>query len=338
MSNIKSYLKKKDIEFSVQRYLIDTLSYMALALFSTLIIGSILNQLGIRLHIPFLSEVLWPAASSMTAPAIAVAVAYALKAPPLVLFASAIGGVIGGDPVSALIAGIIGAEMGKLVSKTTRLDIIITPAVTVIAGGLAAAYIGPVIASFMTAFGQVIMWATERDPIPMGILVSVLMGIALTLPISSAAIGLMLVLSGPAAGAATVGCAAQMVGFAVMSYKENGIGGLFAQGLGTSMLQVPNIVKNPLIWIPPILTSAILGPLATTVFNMTNVPYGSGMGTSGFVGQFGTLESMGSSTGTWIGIVLLHFVLPAIVTLIISQFMRKKNWIKDGDLLLDFGK
>ncbi|MPW24903.1 PTS sugar transporter subunit IIC [Alkalibaculum sp. M08DMB] len=334
MEKFKNFLKKKDIEFSVQRYLIDALSYMALALFSTLIIGSIINQIGIRLHIDFFTEVLWPAASSMTAPTIAVAVAYALKAPPLVMFASAIGGVIGGDPVSALIAGIIGAEFGKIVSKSTKLDIIVTPAVTVIAGGLAAYYIGPVTSGLMNGFGQVIMWSTEQHPIPMGILVSVLMGIALTLPISSAAIGLMLGLSGLAAGAATVGCASQMVGFAVMSYKENGVGGLFAQGVGTSMLQMGNIVKNPFIWIPPILTSAILGPIATTVFKMENVPYGSGMGTSGLVGQFGTLEAMGTGTSVWISIVLLHFLFPAIITQIIAIIMRKKNFIKDGDLKL----
>lgn len=334
MGKFDSYLKKKDIQFSVQRYLIDTLSYMAMALFSTLIIGSIINQIGLRLHIEFFTEVLWPAARSMTAPIIAVAVAYALKAPPLVMFASAIGGTIGGDPVSALIAGIVGTEFGKLVSKSTKIDIIITPAVTVIMGGLAAYYIGPIISSFMNAFGQVIMWSTEQQPIPMGILVSVLMGIALTLPISSAAIGLMLSLSGLAAGAATVGCASQMIGFAVMSYKENGVGGLFAQGLGTSMLQMGNIVKNPRIWIPPILTSAILGPLSTTFFQMKNTSYGSGMGTSGLVGQFGTFEAMGSGSSVWVGIILLHFLLPAILTQIIALYMRRIKWIKDGDLKL----
>ncbi|MFZ7120584.1 MAG: PTS transporter subunit IIC [Eubacteriaceae bacterium] len=334
MSNISNFLKKKDIEFTVQRYLIDTLSYMALALFSTLIIGSIINQIGIRLNITFFSQVLWPAAKAMTAPAISVAVAYALKAPPLVVFASSLGGYLGGDPVSALIAGIIGAEFGKLISKETKIDIIITPAVTIITAGLAAYYIGPVVSSLMSAFGQLIMWATEQQPIPMGILVSVLMGVALTLPISSAAIGLMLSLSGLAAGAATVGCACQMIGFAVMSYKENGVGGLFAQGIGTSMLQMPNIIKNPLIWIPPIISSAILGPISTTIFKMENVPYGSGMGTSGFVGQFGTFEAMGGNISTWLGIILLHFILPAIITLIISQFMRKNNWIKENDLKL----
>lgn len=335
MDKFKDFLKEKNIEFSIQRYLIDTLSYMAMALFSTLIIGSIMNQIGVRLHISFLSETLWPAARDMTAPAIAVAVAYALKAPSLVVFASLVGGYIGGDPVSALIAGIIGAEFGKLVSKTTKIDIIVTPAVTAIAGGLAAYFIGPWMASFMSAFGQLIIWSTEQHRIPMGILVSVLMGIALTLPISSAAIGLMLGLSGLAAGAATVGCAAQMVGFAVMSFRENGIGGLFSQGIGTSMLQMPNIVKNPLVWIPPIITSAILGPISTTIFEMTNVPYGSGMGTSGLVGQFGTLESMGSTPNTWIGIIVLHLILPAVITLLISEFMRKMNWIKEGDLLIN---
>lgn len=334
MSKFSAYLRKKDIEFSVQRYLIDTLSYMALALFSTLIIGSIFNQIGIRLHIKFFTDVLWPTASSMTAPVIAMAVAYALKAPPLVMFGSAIGGAIGGDPVSALIAGIIGAEFGKFVSKSTRLDIIVTPAVTILMGGLAAFYIGPVVSAFMNGFGQVIMWSTEQQPIPMGILVSVLMGVALTLPISSAAIGLMLSLSGLAAGAATVGCASQMIGFAIMSYRENGIGGIFAQGVGTSMLQMGNIVKNPRIWLPPIITSAILGPISTTLFQMKNTPYGSGMGTSGLVGQFGTLEAMGTSSSVWVAIILLHFILPAIITQVIALYMRKIKWIKDGDLKL----
>ncbi len=252
----------------------------------------------------------------------------------MVIFASSIGGVIGGDPVSALIAGIIGAEFGKLVSKSTKIDIIITPAVTVMAGGLAAFYIGPIVSSFMNGFGQVIMWATEQQPIPMGIIVSVLMGIALTLPISSAAIGLMLGLSGLAAGAACVGCASQMIGFAVMSYRENGIGGLFAQGLGTSMLQMGNIVKNPRRLVPQIESTAILGPLSTTIFQMKNTPYGAGMGTSGFVGQFGTFEAMGTGTSVWIGTILLYFLLPAIITQIIANYMRKINWIKAGDLKL----
>ncbi|MBF7096621.1 PTS transporter subunit IIC [Alkalibacter mobilis] len=335
MKNIKEFLAKKDIEFTIKRYLIDTLSFMAYALFATLIIGSILNQVGSLLKIGFLTEVVWPAARTMTAPAIAVAVAYALKAPPLVIFASAINGAIGGDPVSALIAGIVGGEFGKLVSKETKVDIIVTPATTIITGGAAAYFVGPAIAAFMAGFGQVIMWATEQQPVPMGMIISSLMGIALTLPISSAAIGLMLGLSGLAAGAATVGCSCQMIGFAVMSYKENGMGGFFAQGLGTSMLQMPNIVKNPRVWIPPIASSIILGPIATTFFKMENVPYGSGMGTSGLVGQFGTIEAMGAGVNVWVGIILLHFVLPAILTLAISGLLGKLGWIKDGDLKLD---
>lgn len=335
MSNIKSFLEKKDIRFTVKRYLIDTLSYMALALFGTLIIGSILNQVGSLLNITLLTDVVWPAARSMTAPAIAVAVAYALKAPPLVLFASAINGAIGGDPVSALLAGIVGAEFGKLVSKETKVDIIVSPAVTIITGSSIAYFVGPGVAAFMTGFGQVIMWATEQNPIPMGMIVSALMGIALTLPISSAAIGLMLSLGGLAAGAATVGCSCQMVGFAVMSMKENGIGGLFAQGIGTSMLQMPNIVKNPRVWIPPTVSSIILGPISTVFFKMENVPYGSGMGTSGLVGQFGTLEAMGTGGSVWLGIVLLHIVLPAVLTLLAASLLRKLGWIKEGDLKLD---
>lgn len=335
MSPVKTFLDKKDIKFTFKRYLIDTLSFMALALFGTLIIGSILNQIGTIFKIPLLTEVIWPAARSMTAPAIAVAVAYALKAPPLVIFASAINGAIGGDPVSALLAGIVGAEFGKLVSKETKVDILVTPAVTILTGSLVATFVGPAVAAFMAGFGQVIMWATEQNPIPMGILVSALMGIALTLPISSAAIGLMLGLGGLAAGAATVGCACQMVGFAVMSYRDNGVGGLFAQGLGTSMLQMPNIVKNPRVWIPPTVASMILGPFGTVLFKMENVPYGSGMGTSGLVGQFGTIEAMGGGSNVWIGILLLHFVLPAIVTVLVALPLRKMGWIKDGDLKLD---
>jgi hypothetical protein len=315
--------------------LIDTLSFMALALFGTLIIGSILNQIGSIFKIALLTDVIWPAARAMTAPAIAVAVAYALKAPPLVLFASAINGAIGGDPVSALLAGIVGAEFGKLVSKETKVDILVTPAVTILTGASVAFFVGPAVAAFMAGFGQVIMWATEQNPIPMGMIVSALMGIALTLPISSAAIGLMLSLGGLAAGAATVGCCCQMVGFAVMSFKENGVGGLFAQGLGTSMLQMPNIVKNPRVWIPPTLASIILGPIATVFFKMENVPYGAGMGTSGLVGQFGTIEAMGTGANVWIGILVLHIVLPVILTLLIASVLRKLGWIKEGDLKLD---
>lgn len=338
----ESFLKRKNIEFSVKRYFIDALSFMALGLFSSLIIGSILNQIGTKFGIPFLSETIWPIARQMTGPAIAVAVAFGLQAPPLVIFSSAIGGAAGaalGGPVGAFVAAVAGAEFGKLVSKETKIDILITPATTIVVGCLVGALVGPSVGAFMTGFGNLIMYATELNPIPMGILVSTLMGIALTLPISSAAIGIMLGLSGIAAGAATVGCAAQMVGFAVISYRENGIGGIFAQGLGTSMLQVPNIVKNWKIWIPAILTSAILGPIATTFLKMENTPIGSGMGTSGFVGQFGTISAMEAAgkggTSMYVLILIFHFILPAIMTLGIAEFMRKKKWIKPGDLKLD---
>jgi uncharacterized membrane protein len=338
----EGFLKRKNIEFSVKRYLIDALSFMALGLFSSLIIGSILNQIGIKFGISFLSETIWPIARQMTGPAIGVAVACGLQAPPLVMFSSAITGAAGaalGGPVGAFVAAVAGAEFGKAVSKETKVDIIVTPATTIIVGCLLGSLVGPGVSAFMTGFGNLIMYATELNPIPMGILVSILMGIALTLPISSAAIGIMLGLSGLAAGAATVGCAAQMVGFAVISYRENGIGGVFAQGLGTSMLQVPNIVKNWKIWIPSILTSAILGPIATTILKMENTPIGSGMGTSGLVGQFGTVSAMEAAgkggASMYIMILVFQIILPALMTLAIAEFMRKKEWIKEGDLKLD---
>lgn len=338
----ESFLKRKNIEISVQRYLIDTLSFMALGLFGTLIIGSILNVIGGKLGIPFLTETVWPLAKAMTGPGIAVAVAYGLQAPPLVLFASTITGAAGaalGGPVGALLAGLVGTEFGKIVSKETKVDIIVTPAVTIIVGVLVGNLVGPGINAFMTGFGNLINAATELQPIPMGILVSVLMGIALTLPISSAAIGIMLGLGGLAAGASAAGCAAQMVVFAAISYEVNGFGGLLSQGLGTSMLQVPNIVKNWKIWIPAILTSAITGPLATTLFKMENTAIGSGMGTSGLVGQFGAIEAMEAAgkggASMYIAILLVHFVLPVVLGLVIYNVMKKMNLIKPEDLKLD---
>jgi uncharacterized membrane protein len=277
-------------------------------------------------------------AMAMMGPAIGVSVAFGLKAPPLVLFASTITGMAGaklGGPAGCFVAAVIGAEFGKLVSKETKVDIIVTPAVTIITGVATGVFVGPIINAAMVGLGQIIMRATELQPIPMGILVSVIMGLVLTAPISSAALAMMLKLGGLAAGAATVGCCAQMVGFAVASYRENKVGGLIAQGLGTSMLQVPNIVRNPRILIPPTLASAILGPLATTVMRMENVPAGAGMGTSGLVGQFGTIEAMGASGAVLFKIAMLHFILPAVLTLIISEYMRKKEWIRFGDQKLD---
>jgi len=332
-----SFLKRKNIVFSVKRYGVDALGAMALGLFSSLIVGLILKVIGQQLGVQFLID-FGMKAMAMMGPAIGVAVAFGLGAPPLVLFASTITGMAGatvGGPVGAFVAAVIGAEFGKMVSKETKVDIIVTPAVTILMGVAAGTIMGPPLAQFMMWLGAVIMSATLLAPIPMGILVAVLMGIILTLPISSAALAMMLVLGGPAAGAATVGCATQMVGFAVASYRENGWGGLVSQGLGTSMLQVPNIVRNPLIWVPVILASAILGPLATTILPMANIPAGAGMGTAGLVGQFGTIEAMGMSSGVLLKIVLLHFILPALLTLGISEFMRKKGWIKFGDMKLD---
>lgn len=333
----EGFLKRKNIELSLKRYAIDALGAMALGLFASLIVGLILKVIGEKIGIQFLVTC-GLKAMGMLGPAIGVAVAHGLQAPPLVLFASTITGMAGaelGGPAGCFIAVVIGTEFGKIVSKETKIDIIVTPMVTILMGVLTAQFVGPGIAALMNALGDLIMRATELKPIPMGVLVSLLMGLALTAPISSAALAIMLDLSGLAAGAATVGCSAQMIGFAIASYRENGWSGLISQGLGTSMLQIPNIVKNPLILIPPTLTSMLLGPLATTIFQMKNVPAGAGMGTSGLVGQFGTIEAMGASPDVFLNIVILHLILPAVITLLISEFMRRRNWIKWGDLKLD---
>ena len=335
--SIKAFLAERNIELSLRRYGVDALNFMALGLFGSLIIGLILKSVGTWLGLTWLVEVGMQAQGAMGA-AIGVGVAYALKAPPLVLLASASTGLAGaalGGHVGCFIAAAVGAECGKLVSRLTPVDIIVTPATTIMVSMAAAQFVGPWVSAMMTEIGAVVMWAVEFQPILMGMLVSVLMGILLTLPVSSAAIAIALSLSGMAAGAATVGCCAQMVGFAVMSFKENRWAGLFSLGLGTSMLQMPNIVKNPRIWIPPIVASAILGPIATVGFQMSNIPSGAGMGTSGLVGQVGTLNAMGSTPMVWAGIILLHFVLPALLTLAVAALLRRKGWIKDGDLKLD---
>lgn len=319
---------------------------MAHGLFASLIIGLIIKQIGGIADIAAL-ELFGRIAQLMMGPAIGAGVAYSIGSPPLGIFASMIAGAIGagtvsfeggaallniGEPVGALVASLAGAEVSRLVSGRTKVDIVIVPAATIIAGGYAGLYAGPWIASMMSMLGDMINLATQMHPLPMGILVSVMMGMILTLPISSAALAISLGLSGLAAGAATVGCCCQMIGFAVQSYRENGLGGLIAQGLGTSMLQIPNIVKNPLIWIPPTISSALLGPLATLFFKMENNRIGAGMGTSGLVGQFGTYAEMGNSA--WPGMILLHFLLPAVLTLFFSEFMRKKKLIKPGDMRL----
>ena len=342
LERLKQFLVKKNVEISVKRYLIDALGFMAYGLFASLIVGSILNMIGIKLGIPFLNETLWPLAKSMTGPAIAVAVAYGLKAPPLVLFASIIPGAAGaalGGPVGAFLASLVGTECGKLISKETKLDIIVTPSLTILIGSLVGSLVGPGINAFMTSFGQMIVFAAALQPIPMGMIISVLMGIALTLPISSAAIGIMLGLNGLAAGAATVGCCCQMIGFAVIGFQENGWNGAFAQGLGTSMLQIPNIVRNWKIWIPSIVASAILGPISTTVFKMENTPIGSGMGTSGLVGQFGTIEAMEAAGRSGIAlygpVLLLHFILPITITLLMANVLKRRGAIQNNDLKLN---
>ncbi|WP_442916734.1 PTS transporter subunit IIC [Lutispora sp.] len=326
---------------------------MALGLFSSLIVGLILDQMGSKLGISILID-LGRVAKFLMGPAIGIAVAYGRKAPALAVFSSAVTGALGagtvflnaanqygirvGEPMGAFIAALVGVEVGKLISGKTKVDIVLVPSSVIIAGGIAGKYISPVVSAIMTALGSIINTATVMNPIPMGILVSAIMGIVLTLPISSAALAIALGLKGLAAGAATVGCCTQMVGFAVASYRENKLGGLIAQGLGTSMLQMPNIIRNPMIWIPPTLASAILGPLSTTLFRMENVPEGAGMGTSGLVGQFGTFAAMsGTNGGTVIlvKILILQVLLPAALTFIISEFMRKKGYIKNGDMKLN---
>ena len=337
---MKEFLRKKQVNPGFKTYGIDALGAMAYGLFATLLIGTILNTIGTQLNIPFLTEFIWPMAQQATGPAIAISIAYALDAPPLVLFASAVVGAgsydIGG-PVAVYIAAIVAAECGKLISKETRVDILITPAVTVLTGMVVAKLVGPSIQWFMESVGRMVMVATEQQPLVMGILVSTIVGIALTLPISSAAICMMLSLSGLAGGAATMGCSAQMIGFAVISFKDNGFDGFFAQGLGTSMLQMPNIVKNPRIWIPPTLAGAILSPLSTMVFRLENTPLGSGMGTSGLVGQIGTIQAMAGTMpfGKLIIVILaLHVVLPGALSYAIYRLMKSKGWIHDGDMTL----
>ena len=331
----KDFLKKKDVNISAKAYFLDALGAMAFGLFASLLIGTIFTTLGDKLNLPLFVEIA-KYAKQATGAAIGVAIAFSLKAPSLVLFSATVCGIAGnalGGPVGAYIASVISTELGKIVSKETKIDILVTPSVVIISGVLLAMFVGPGINAFMEAFGKFIENATELRPFIMGIIVSVSVGMALTLPISSAALCIAIGLSGIAAGAATAGCCAQMVGFAVMSFKENRWGGLVSQGIGTSMLQMPNIIKNPLTWIPPTLAAAITGPVATCVFQLENVPIGAGMGTCGLVGPFGIITAMpDGGTKMWIGILLVCFILPAILTWIFGEIFRKLNWIKEGDL------
>lgn len=352
MEAVKAFLARKDIEISVQRYLIDALGAMAQGLFASLLMGTILSTIGQQAGWPILVEV-GDFAKSAAGPAMAVAIAFALKSPALVLFsmvavgyaANALGGA--GGPLAVLVVAVFAAEAGKVVSGETKIDILVTPLVAILVGCLLSMAWAPAIGAAATWVGGIIMWATELQPFFMGIIVSVLVGIALTLPISSAAICAALGLTGLAGGAAVAGCCAQMVGFAIMSFKENRWGGLISQGLGTSMLQMGNIVRNPKIWIPPTLASAITGPIATCIFKlkMNGAPVASGMGTCGLVGQIGVYTGWVTDIANgakdaitmfdWAGLVLICFVLPAVLSVVFCEILRKMGWIKENDLKLD---
>lgn len=360
--NFMRRIRMKGIKKILNEIFIEGLSGMATGLFATLIIGTIIQQIGGFLPGTAGTSLfmMGKIAASVTGAGIGCGVAIRFKESPLVILSAATCGMMGafaskilagtvlvdgvisyagpGEPLGAFIAALAGIYMGRLVSGRTKVDIIVTPLVSIVSGSAVGLLLGPPISKVMTLLGEMINAATLQEPFLMGILVSVLMGIILTLPISSAALGVILNLSGLAAGAATVGCCTNMVGFAVASYRENKVNGLLAQGLGTSMLQIGNIVRKPIIWLPVILSSAILGPVSTMVFGMTNNATGSGMGTAGLVGQITTYQTMTATedpTMVMIKIIVLHFILPAVLTLIFSEYMRKKGWIKKNDMKLD---
>jgi len=333
---VLSFFKKKGVDLSLKTYLVTALSYMALGLFSSLIIGLIIRTAGQQAGIEIMIQ-MGQMAMDLMGPAIGVAIAYGLKAPPLVLFSAAVAGAFGADsggPAGAYVAALLAAEIGKLIAGSTRVDIILTPLVTIIVGFFAAEYLGVFIDQGLVAFGELVNWAVDQQPLWMGILVAALMGLALTAPISSAAIAIMIGLDGLAAGAATVGCSAQMIGFGVSSFRENGVGGLIAQGVGTSMLQIGNVLKHPLILIPPTVAGIVLAPFSTLLFQLQNTPEGAGMGTAGFVGQIFTFTSMGFSWEILGAVLALHVIGPTILCLLISEWMRKKNLIQFGDMTL----
>lgn len=353
----------KKIKYYLNDIFVEGMTGMASGLFATLIMGTILAQIGALIggtvgeYINLAASV----AKTLTGAGIGVGMAYRFKESVLTTVAAGICGMTGayasqmiagsflveglihisgpGEPLGAFIAAYVGIKCGHLVAGKTKLDIIITPFVTIVPGAAIGFLVGPPISSFMSALGGLIMWATERQPLLMGIVVSVLMGMILTLPISSAALGVILNLSGIAAGAATIGCCCNMIGFAVASFRENGWGGFFAQGIGTSMLQVPNIMKKPVIWLPAIISSAILGPVSTVILGMTNNATGSGMGSAGLVGQIMTYQTMVGEgfhgIMVLIDIVIMHFIAPALLAFLISELMRKRKWIKEGDMKLD---
>lgn len=338
MSQFKEFCKRKGVDLTWKAYFVDALGAMALGLFASLLIGTIFQTLGDKTGIEVFTTIA-KYAKQATGAAIAVAIAYTLGCKGLVLFSAIAVGIAGnelGGPMGAYISVIIAAELGKMVYKETQVDILVTPSVVIISGVMTAFAIGPAINSLMTAIGTIIENATEMQPFLMGIVVSVIIGMTLTLPISSAAICLAIGLGGLAGGAATAGCCAQMIGFAVMGFRENRWGGLVAQGIGTSMLQMGNIIKKPVIWLPPTAAAAITGPISTCVFHLKNIPIGSGMGTCGFVGPIGIYTAMPEGgVNMWIGIILVCFILPALLTLAFSEAMRKIGWIKEGDLKID---
>ena len=351
MGKVGAFLKRKNVLFSAKRYGIDAMGAMAQGLFASLLIGTIIKTLGQQLNVQFLVDA-GNFAQQVAGPAMAVSIGAALSAPQLVLYsliavgmaANKLGGA--GGPLAVYFITIVASECGKIVSKETKVDILVTPAVTILVGVGLSVLCAPAIGAAASSVGDFIKWATNLQPLLMGILVSVVVGMALTLPISSAAICAALSLTGLAGGAAVAGCCAQMIGFAVMSFRENGVGGLVSQGLGTSMLQMPNIIRNPRTWIPPTLASAITGPIATCLFHleMNGPAVSSGMGTCGLVGQIGVytgwLDDIAAGTKTailpmdWVGLILICFVLPAVLTLLFAFFLRKWGWIKDGDLKL----
>ena len=351
MGKVSAFLKRKNVLFSAKRYGIDAMGAMAQGLFASLLIGTIIKTLGQQLNVQFLIDA-GNFAQQVAGPAMAVSIGAALSAPQLVLYsliavgmaANKLGGA--GGPLAVYFITIVASECGKIVSKETKVDILVTPAITILVGVGLSVLCAPAIGAAASSVGDFIKWATNLQPLLMGILVSVVVGMALTLPISSAAICAALSLTGLAGGAAVAGCCAQMVGFAVMSFRENGVGGLVSQGLGTSMLQMPNIIRNPRTWIPPTLASAITGPIATCLFHleMNGPAVSSGMGTCGLVGQIGVytgwLNDIAAGTKAailpmdWVGLILICFVLPAVLTLLFAFFLRKWGWIKDGDLKL----
>ena len=346
----------------LNKVFIEGLSGMATGLFATLIIGTIIQQIGSLIggSIGDTVFIIGKMAAAVTGAGIGCGVAYRFKEPPLVVLSAAVAGMVGafaskitagtvfvdgvvhlagpGEPLGAFLAAYIAIEAGHLVSGKTKVDILVTPFCGILAGSTVGLILGPPISAFMVWIGSLINWGTEQQPLLMGIIVSVLMGIILTLPISSAALGIILDLNGLAAGAAVVGCCCNMVGFAVASFRENKIGGLLAQGLGTSMLQIGNIMRKPVIWLPAIIASAILGPVSTVVLGMTCNATGSGMGSAGLVGQIMTFQTMTATLPpavVLVQIMLMHFVLPAVIAFAVSEIMRKKGIIKDGDMKLD---